>query len=174
MSDLAALPAFWRKRIHMVVETPRGCGAKFAYDRHIWAFRYERPLPAGIVYPYDWGFIPSTLGEDGDPLDGLLIHSATGVPGLVVRCRLIGMIAVEQRQEGRKDRNDRFVLCPDSETDERLDEVSPRLRREIEQFFAASVLGTGKALAFQGWKGEGAAHAAIEKGCQAFRRRRAA
>ena len=170
MTDLASLPVFCGRAVQMVIETPRGARAKFTYDTERRLFTFGRPLPAGLVYPYDWGFLPSTLGEDGDPLDGLLIHPGTGCPGLVVECRLLGLLAVVQREKGRKKRNDRFILTPSGQPDG-LKAVPPRLRQEIEQFFEASILGTGHSLSFQGWKGPAAARAAIEKGRKAFERK---
>ena len=67
--DLVKLPTITKGQIRVVVETPRGAAAKLAYQPKAHVFEYARPLPVGSVYPYDWGFIPSTLGEDGDPLD---------------------------------------------------------------------------------------------------------
>ena len=63
---------------HVVVETPRGARVKVAYNPQLSCFAMSRALPIGLAYPYDWGFLPSTLGEDGDPLDALVIR----LPGL--------------------------------------------------------------------------------------------
>src|ERR1700755_3044973 len=110
MTKYDRLPTFDKNFIRVVVETPRGAAAKFSYDPEEKLFQYSHPLPAGISYPFDWGFIPSTLGEDGDALDGMVIHQATSTPGIVIRCALLGAIAVEQK-EGRKTlRNDRYIF----------------------------------------------------------------
>ncbi len=58
---------------------------------------------AGLTYPYDWGFIPSTKAEDGDPLDVLVIHDAQTYPGVVLRCRPVGILEVEQKKKGKKE-----------------------------------------------------------------------
>ena len=60
--------------IQMVVETPRGSNLKLNYEPKLHAFTVSRALPLGLIYPYDWGFIPSTKGEDGDPIDALALH----------------------------------------------------------------------------------------------------
>ena len=173
MPDYLKLPTTPNGLIRVVIETPRGAAAKIAYDPAIQAFGYVRPLPVGMTYPYDWGFIPSTLGDDGDPLDGLVIHQAASVPGIVIKCDLLGALRVKQKDPGGEAlRNDRYVLCPHKEDapDEPVatDHVPDKLRREIEQFFLSSVLGTGKTVKFRGWQNADEARRAIKKGMKAF------
>ncbi|UVK57401.1 inorganic diphosphatase (plasmid) [Mesorhizobium sp. AR02] len=173
MRDFLKLPTTTGGLIRVVVETPRGAEAKLAYDPASRVFSYVRPLPVGMSYPYDWGFIPSTLGEDGDPLDGLVIHQAATAPGVVIKCQLLGALRVKQKdQDGQALRNDRFIFCPHKEDaeDETADQVPEHLRREIEQFFLSSVLGTGKTIKFKGWQGAANALKAIRKGMKAFAR----
>jgi inorganic pyrophosphatase len=165
------LPTFNEKFIRVVIETPRGARAKFSYDAENRVFTYSHPLPAGISYPFDWGFIPSTLGEDGDPLDGLVIHEAATAPGIVMKCSLLGVLAVEQTEKRETVRNDRYILCPhkeDAEDAQIADGVPKELRDEIEQFLAASVLGTDKKLKFQKWKNHKQALKGLKKGQKAF------
>jgi inorganic pyrophosphatase len=161
----------------VVIETPRGATAKLAFEPQTQMFGYVRPLPVGMMYPYDWGFIPSTLGEDGDPLDGLVIHQAATAPGVVIKCNLLGALRVKQKDEGGEGlRNDRYVFCPHREDapDEPVaaDHVPDGLRREIEQFFVSSVLGTGKTIKFKGWQNAAEARKAIKRGMKAFSARR--
>jgi inorganic pyrophosphatase len=66
-------------------------------------------LMAGLSYPYDWGFIPSTKAEDGDPLDVLIIHDAQTYPGVVLRCRPVGVLEVAEEQEQKGEKRPR--LC---------------------------------------------------------------
>ena len=88
--------------VHAVVETPRGSRAKLEFDPKLGAFTLAKPLLAGLTYPYDWGFIPSTKAEDGDPLDVLIIHDAATYPGLVLTCKPIGVLEVLQSFEGQE------------------------------------------------------------------------
>jgi hypothetical protein len=69
--------------IHAVIEPPRGSSCKLDFDPKLRVFTLAKPLMAGLTYPYDWGFIPSTQAEDGDPLDVLVIHDAQTYPGVV-------------------------------------------------------------------------------------------
>ncbi|MGO4642512.1 inorganic diphosphatase [Mesorhizobium sp. 2RAF45] len=177
MPDFLKLPTRKDGLIRVVVETPRGAAAKLAYDPATRVFGYVRPLPVGMSYPYDWGFVPSTLGEDGDPLDGLVIHQACTAPGVVIKCRLLGALRVKQKDQGGEPlRNDRFIFCPQKEDAEdepaTAGEVPEHLRREIEQFFLSSVLGTGKTIKFKGWQSADEALKAIRKGTKAFSGRR--
>jgi inorganic pyrophosphatase len=172
-SQALKLPTTVKGFITVVIETPRGATPKLAFDPTAQVFGYVRPLPVGMMYPYDWGFIPSTVGEDGDPLDGLVIHQASSAPGVVIKCNLLGALRVKQKDEGGEVlRNDRYVLCPHREDapDEPVaaDHVPDDLRREIEQFFLSSVVGTGKTIKFKGWQNAAEARRAIKKGMNAF------
>src|SRR4051812_31684480 len=94
MTNLLKLPTMAERYFRMVIETPRGSAAKLAYEPKSGVFQYSRPLPVGNTYPFDWGFIPSTLGEDGDPLDGMVIHQAATAPGVVIKCELLGALRI--------------------------------------------------------------------------------
>ncbi len=114
-SNLESLPALGAEgAVHVVVETPRGSSSKFRYDTELAAITLSRPLPAGMTYPADWGFVPSTLAADGDPLDALVIWEGTSYPGVVLQCRLIGALEVEQANAVTRvrERNDRLIAVP--------------------------------------------------------------
>jgi hypothetical protein len=106
MPNLAKLPTWAdRTNVYTVVETLRGSRAKLEFNPKLGVFTLSKPLLAGLTYPYDWGFIPSTTAEDGDPLDVLIIHYAATYPGLVLSCTPIGVLEVVQSEDGKKTRN---------------------------------------------------------------------
>ena len=98
--------------IHVVVETPRGCSLKYIYDAEHEVYAVKKMLPAGLRFPLDFGFVPRTLAPDGDPLDALVLMEEPAYPGILLRCRLAGIIRAEQQDEARGPvfRNDR-LLC---------------------------------------------------------------
>src|SRR3954468_3631741 len=109
--NLSKLSPFPEKGVlRVVIETPQGSRNKFDYEPKFKVFSLAKVLPLGLVFPYNFGFIPQTLGEDGDPLD-VLVLSAEPVPvGCVVDCRLVGVMLATQRPHGGKSiRNDRFI-----------------------------------------------------------------
>jgi inorganic pyrophosphatase len=99
---------------HVVVETSRGSRNKYGYDAALGAMVLKKVLPEGHVFPFDFGFIPRTKGEDGDPLDVLVIMDEPTFAGCVVPCRIIGVLRAKQTEEGRTERNDRFIAVAES------------------------------------------------------------
>ncbi len=93
--------------LNVIIETPKGSRNKFKYDEEFGLFRLSGLLPVGAVFPFDFGFVPSTAGEDGDPLDVLLLMDEPAFAGCLVTSRLIGVIEAEQTEEGKAERNDR-------------------------------------------------------------------
>jgi inorganic pyrophosphatase len=168
MTNLLKLPT-WAddEHIHAVVETPRGSTCKLDFHPDLQAFRLAKPLMAGLAYPYDWGFIPSTLAEDGDPLDVLIIHEAKTFPGVVMSCKPIGILEIEQKRKGNKERNDRVFAVPDRsplETD--LNDVrnlGSRAHDELEKFFLATYALEETEIDFLGWRGPEHAIATIKR-----------
>jgi len=101
------------KTITAIVESPKGCGYKYDYEPDIRHFKLNKILPAGLVFPFDFGFIPGTKGEDGDPLDMIVISELASFPGCAIDCRVIGAIVAEQTErDGKSMRNDRFLGIP--------------------------------------------------------------
>ncbi len=112
MRDLAALDHALDKKTaacRAIIETPRGERDKFDYDRETGLFKLKRILPEGMSFPTDFGFIPSTLAEDGDPLDVMVFTEAKTFPGALVEVRLIGVIEARQTEGGKTLRNDRLL-----------------------------------------------------------------
>src|SRR5260370_5849199 len=155
MPNLTKLPT-WADKTHInaVVETPRGSHCKLEFDSKHRAFTLAKPLLAGLTYPYDWGFVPSTQAEDGDPLDILVIHNAGTYPGLILRCKPIGVLEVVQTTKRGKERNDRIFAVPArSPFDGDLQDVrhlTVRAVEELEKFFQATDALEDKKLEFLG------------------------
>jgi len=141
------------------VESPRGSTLKFKYDPERSVITLARPLPAGLVYPFDWGFVPSTEGPDGDPVDAFVLWDASSYPGIVLTCRAIGVLRVEQNSKEKKgrERNDRIaamtVAAARWESIRSVRDLSTRMREEVEQFFLASVAFEKKDAKILGWAG---------------------
>jgi inorganic pyrophosphatase len=174
MADLLRLPTFAsRTDIHVVVETPRHAQAKFKYEPSLGIFMLSRALTLGLSYPYDWGFVPSTSAPDGDPIDALVMHNVTTSPGVVLRCKPIGILDVQQSENGRSLRNDRLMVVPVKSSFQAgasdVRDLPSSLRHQAEEFFVAATAGTGKTLKFLGWRGPKAAMAAIRRAHKAFR-----
>ena len=98
--------------IHVIVDTPRGSRCKYKFDKASGLFTLSRILPPGLHFPCDFGFIPGTVGEDGDALDVVLISDESSVVGCLVTVRLLGLLRAHQIDQGRNVRNDRFVAVP--------------------------------------------------------------
>src|SRR5436190_10382344 len=176
MTNFVKLPAFSDDGdLYVVVETPRGSRAKLDYDPKLKTFTLSKSLLAGLTYPYDWGFIPATAAEDGDPLDVMVIHEAATFPGLVLTCNIIGVLQVEQRSKGKKSkRNDRIFAAPcGSHAEKDLDDIrdlTNAMREELVKFFIATDELEDKQLKILGWKGPKVALKTIKQGARAFQR----
>ena len=154
--------------LNVVVESPRGSTVKLEYQPRLGEFTVARALPLGLAYPFDWGFIPGTLADDGDPVDALVLHQASTYPGIVLPCRVLGMVEIEQQPEGEDEPqiNNRIIAVPvwhdpignlDNAT-----HLSPQLRAEIEEFFINAARPAGKNPKLLGWQGSKAARKFIE------------
>jgi inorganic pyrophosphatase len=160
----------------VVVESPRGATVKLAYDPEKDVFQVKRPLPLGLHYPFDWGFLPSTEGPDGDPLDVLVLWEGTSAPGSVVPCRLVGVIELEQNGERGRERNDRILAVPTVSARDELEDATRLPQRtcdELAQFFVAAARLEGKEPRVLGVRGARAAHALVQRSMPRKRRRAA-
>ncbi|WP_375756316.1 inorganic diphosphatase [Corallococcus exercitus] len=157
--------------LHVVVESPRGSTVKLKYDPKLQAFTLSRPLTRGFRYPFDWGFIPSTKGPDGDPLDALVYWDVPTWPGVVLPCRALGVLQVDQKKkngkEGERERNDRLLLVPvnaiRSDHLNSYQDLSQRERQELEHFFLAVVHFADKDARILGWAGPDAAERMVQQ-----------
>ena len=99
--------------ITVIIETPKGSGHKYDYEPELKCFKLKKVLPAGMVFPFDFGFIPDTKGGDGDPLDVIVISEIATFPGCCMDCRVIGAIKANQTErDGSTMRNDRYFVVP--------------------------------------------------------------
>jgi inorganic pyrophosphatase len=127
--------------IDVVIETPKGSAEKYDYDPKTHFFKMKKILPSGMVFPYDFGFIPDTQGEDGDPLDVIVISEFNSFPGVMIRCRLIGGIKADQSdEEGKKMiRNDRFLAVPKCsnifDNIRSINDLPKKIIDQLEEFF---------------------------------------
>ncbi len=170
MRRLDRLPPRTRDgRLLVVVEAPRGSQVKLKFEPDLGAITIGRPLPLGVHYPFDWGFVPSTCAPDGDPLDAMVLNDVPTHPGIVIPCAPIGLVKVSQRKRsGRgRERNDRVLAVPldaprfDDLRDAR--QLPARTRAEIERFFLTAVYFAKKEAQILGWTGPREAERAIAK-----------
>ena len=125
--------------VNVVVETPKGSRNKMKYDFELGCFRLSDVLPAGAAFPYDFGFVPGTRAEDGDPIDVLLLMDQSTFPGTLVTARLVGTIEAEQTEDGETVRNDRLIAVSTEARDyhdlHSAKDLDSHLVKELEHFF---------------------------------------
>jgi inorganic pyrophosphatase len=176
MPNLIRLPPFSDDGdVRVVIETPRGSRAKLRYDPELQIFTLSKSLLVGLTYPHDWGFVPSTKAEDGDPIDIMVIHDAATSPGLVLTCRVIGVLQIEQKSKSNAERNDRLFAVPRRSHSERglrdVRDLSKPILEELEKFFVATDELEDKELKIIGWKGPKIALKAINDAAKSFEKR---
>lgn len=128
------------ENLNAIIETPKGSRNKYDYDPKRGVFMLGGVLPVGASFPFDFGFVPSTRGEDGDPLDVLVLMDEAAFAGCLVPSRLIGVIKAEQTErDGATMRNDRLIAVASNyrlqQNVASLDDLAPNLVDEIEHFF---------------------------------------
>jgi inorganic pyrophosphatase len=169
MSDLTRLPSRAKGGgFHVVIESPRGAHVKLKFDPELRVMSISRPLPLGLVYPFDWGFVPGTRAADGDPLDALVYWDVATYPGVVLTCRALGVIRLEQDKKGNgaRVRNDRIIAVPekyDRGTElGSVEELPARVREEIQQFFLSAIFFEPKNPKLLGWGGSDEAEQLVD------------
>src|SRR5438067_10519405 len=130
-----------KRTCRAIIETPKGSRNKFDYDRDSNLFELAGLLPEGMMFPFDFGFLPSTLGEDGDPLDILVLMDAPAHVGCLIEVRIIGVITAEQVEDGTTKTNDRLLGVSihsfDNEDIESIKDVRKTLLDQLEEFFVS-------------------------------------
>lgn len=153
--------------LQVVIETPKGSRNKYSWDEEQRLFILKAGLPAGMVFPYDFGFLPQTKAGDDDPIDVLVLMDEPAFPGCALLARLIGVIEGEQTVKGETNRNDRLIAVAETAHVyahiNRLKDVPGQTLREIEEFFVNYHKLQGKTFKPIGRKGEKTALGLIEE-----------
>src|SRR6202451_3084474 len=176
MADLTSFPnKLDSKQLHCraIVDTPKGRRNKFNYDPESNLFKLGGLLPEGMMFPFDFGFIPSTLGEDGDPLDIMVLMDAPAHVGCLIEVRIIGVISAQQVEDGKTETNDRLlgvaVHSYDHENLKSIGDVSKTLLDQVEEFFVSYNKQRGKKFKITGTGGPKKAIKFLKSGIQAHK-----
>lgn len=151
--DLSRIPAQPKPGLlNLLIEIPAGSKNKYEYDKDLQAFALDRVLYSSVQYPYDYGFIPNTLADDGDPLDGLVLIDQPTFPGCVIVVRPIGMM--EMIDGG--DRDEKLLCVPDKDPRytqiKSLQDIAPHRLDEIIEFFRTYKNLEKKVTEILGWQ----------------------
>jgi len=159
--------------LNVIIETSKGCRNKLRYDPGQGLFELSTVLPRGMVFPFDFGFIPSTVGDDGDPIDMLVLMDEPVPAGCKIPARLIGVIEAEQTQDGQKGRNDRLIAvsehCHDHQGARSIEDLDEQVVSQIEHFFVSYNEMEGKRFKPLGYHGPNAAEKLVKKAAKRFR-----
>lgn len=154
--------------VRAIIEIPKNSVNKYEYDGELELFRLDRALYSPMHYPGDYGFIPGTLADDGDPLDILVLVDEPSFTGCLMEARPVGVLRMidgelhDQKILSIPTRNPRF------ENIHTLDQVFPHVRREIEHFFSIYKELQGATMKMEGWGGPSEARKVITESRQAF------
>jgi inorganic pyrophosphatase len=153
--------------LQVIIETPKGSRNKFAFDSEQEVFALKKVLPAGMTFPYDFGFLPRTLAPDGDPIDVLLLMDEPAFPGIAVRARLIGIIEGQQIDGKKRIRNDRLIAVAEANhlyaNIRKAKDLPRQFLKELQDFFVNYHKLEGKKYELLGCKGIAAASTLIKK-----------
>ncbi len=163
------IETFKKDLVNVIIETPRGSAHKYTYEPEQDVFQLKKTLPLGSSFPFDFGFIPNTLAEDGDPLDVLVIMDEPAYPGCLVACRLLGVLEAKQRErDGIESRNDRIVAVANRSVlyaeIKQLNDLSKSIEEQIANFFIHYNQQAGKTFTPLRWSDAAAALELVKKG----------
>jgi inorganic pyrophosphatase len=152
--------------LRAVIETPRGSRNKYSHDSKENILLLKKVLPAGMTFPYDFGYIPKTKAQDGDPIDVLVLMDEPAFPGCVVQVRLIGVIEAEEKENGKAIRNDRLIAVAVTSHTHRevqdLREMGESFIKDLERFFETYQKLDGKEIRLLGSRGPNRARKLME------------
>lgn len=146
-----------KKECRVIIETPKGRRNKFDYDPNLEAFTLGGLLPEGLSFPFDFGFVPSTVAEDGDPIDVMVLMDEPAHVGCVLTVRLIGVIEAIQTEDGKSTENDRLIAVAvhsySHEDIRSVSELNKSLLDQVEEFFVSYNKSRGKKFKVKGLHG---------------------
>lgn len=178
MQDISRLPHRLNKEkceCQAIIETPKGRRNKFKYDMSSGLFCLSNLLPQGFSFPFDFGFIPSTAAEDGDPLDLIVLMDEPAHVGCLLDVRLLGVIKVVQTEKGKQTENDRLLAVAVKTVEFKeykdISDVPKAVMQQITEFLALYNKNSGKHDEVKGLEGAGHALELLEKSAARFRRR---
>jgi inorganic pyrophosphatase len=160
------------EHVHVVIDTPAGSRNKYKFDEKLGLFRLSRVLPAGLVFPYDFGSVPSTRAADGDPLDVLVLGLPPTFPGCLITARLVGVMRARQVEHGRSIRNDRLIGVGETPVNEAgirgLRDLDAEHLDEIARFFETYNAAQGRTFKITGRGDRSAAQVALKTAMRAW------
>lgn len=160
--------------LNVVIETPKNSRNKFRYEPETASFALSKILPRGLAFPFDFGFVPSTLAEDGDALDVLVLMDEPAFAGCRIPCRLLGVIEGQQKDDGKIERNDRLLAVAEGSHEHRniqsIRDLNEHMLEEIEHFFVCYHDLDGKKFRVLGVHGTGKAVKLVRLAAKRFRK----
>ena len=137
--------------VRMIVEIPKNSGNKYEYDHTLGVFRLDRTLYSPMHYPGDYGFVPGTLAEDGDPMDVLTLVDQPSFPGCLIEVRPVAVLKMVDSDKG-----DQKIIAvptrnPRYDQIQTIDQIFAHVRRELEHFFSIYKELEGRVTKMQGW-----------------------
>ena len=166
---MTSTPGAGEVPIHVVVEIPKGSRNKYELDHESGRIRLDRMLFSPVHYPTDYGFVPDTLAEDGDPLDALVLLGEPTFPGCEIQARIVGMLDMADD----KGPDQKLLVVPLTDPHwnyiHRIDQVPIHLLREIEHFFSVYKTLEDKTVETFGWRDAYVGHVVLDEALQRYR-----
>ena len=137
----ANIAAFEGNHINVIVETPLGSRIKYAYDPTMEVMKMKHQLPYGYFFAFNFGFIPNTQAEDGDPIDVVIYSDEPCISGALIECRVAGALLAKQKENGKTVRNDRIIAVPAGvkiyDSIKNIQDIDRLVRTQLENFFVS-------------------------------------
>jgi inorganic pyrophosphatase len=162
-------------QVHVIIDTPAGSANKYKFDEALGVFRVSRKLPDGMVFPHNFGSIPGTCAQDGDPLDVLIVGLPALFPGCLVTARILGVLHARQMERGKPIRNDRLIAVGETPVNQsslrKLEDLTSEQLAEITHFFKSYNAAQGRDFNITGRGERAAAEKTLVRAIRAFETR---